>query len=253
MPEPLHRAECCSSCIWSGPRRRLLEMPPYALLLHTVPAHTPNGIPRTESRGTSARSTCTAGSRARLPGVCFRVVRDQELHAARELAEAHVPRPALHPPCLRCVHCLRAEAHVPRPVLHHPCLRCATQMPSPSPPRATPAPPSIAPKSRVAHVMKLMFWWLRLHAVSACASTPPLIGERGSAGATVTRLSRRAPSVAPPCPAQPTPPLDRIGIGSTPVTDYLPRTRAQLLSCPWRCDRHGVLLLPTALQQSAPW
>jgi hypothetical protein len=98
------------------------------------------------------------------------------------------------------------------------------QMPSLSPPRATPAPPSITPKSRVAHVMKLMFWWLqqllRLHAVSACASTPPLIGEHGSAGATVTRLSRRAPSVVPPCPAQSTPPLDRSGVGSIPATIY---------------------------------
>ena len=141
MPEPLHRAECCSSYIWSGPRRHLLEMPPYALLLHTVPANTPISlkcprthcsftpcprippspkcprthcfftpcprIPRTESRGTSARSTCAAGSRAHLPGVCFRVVRDQELRSARELAEAHVPRPVLHLPCLCCVHCLR--------------------------------------------------------------------------------------------------------------------------------------------------
>ena len=32
----------------------------------------------------------------RLPGMCFRVARDQELRAARELAEAHVPRPVLH-------------------------------------------------------------------------------------------------------------------------------------------------------------
>jgi hypothetical protein len=44
-------------------------------------------IPRTESRDTSARSTCTAGSRARLPGVRFRVVRTQEPSVARELAE----------------------------------------------------------------------------------------------------------------------------------------------------------------------
>jgi hypothetical protein len=115
MPEPLHRAECCSSCIWSGPRHHLLQMPPYALPFHTVPAHTPNGIPRTESRGTSARSTCTNGSRARLPGVCFRVVRDQEPSAARELAEAHVPRPVLHHPCLRCVHYLRRCRHRLRP------------------------------------------------------------------------------------------------------------------------------------------
>ena len=77
---------------------------------------------------------------------------------------------------------------------------------------------------------------LRLHAVSACASTPPLSGERGSAAATVTRLSRRAPSAVPPCPAQSTPPLDRSGEGSTPATIY-PRARAQLLSCPWRCER----------------
>jgi hypothetical protein len=55
---------------------------------------------------------------------------------------------------------------------------------------------------------------LRLHAVSACASTQPLSGERGSAAATVTRLSGRAPSAVPPCPSQPTPPLDRIGRGS---------------------------------------
>jgi hypothetical protein len=86
--------------------RHFFEMPPYALLLHSVPAHTPNGIPRTESRGTSARSTCTTASHTRLPGVCL-VVRDQELRAARELAEAHVPRPVLHHPCLCCVHCLR--------------------------------------------------------------------------------------------------------------------------------------------------
>jgi hypothetical protein len=94
------------------------------------------------------------------------------------------------------------------------------QMPPPSPPRATPAPPSIATKSRIAHASKLMFWWLLLHAVSACASTPPLSSERCSAAATVTRLSRRAPSAVPPCPAQPTPPLDRSGVGSTPATIY---------------------------------
>jgi hypothetical protein len=110
------------------------------------------------------------------------------------------------------------------------------QMPPPSPPRASPAPPSIVTKSRVAHASKLMFWWLRLHAVSACASTPPLSNERGSAAATVMRLSCLAPSAVPPCPAQPTPPLDRSGVGSTPATIY-PRTRAQHFSCPWRCER----------------
>jgi hypothetical protein len=75
-------------------------------------------------------------------------------------------------------------------------------------------------KSRVAHASKLMFWWLRLHAVSACASTPPLSNERGSAAATVMRLSCLAPSAVPPCPAQPTPPLDRSCVGSTPATIY---------------------------------
>jgi hypothetical protein len=134
MPEPLHRAECCSSYIWSGPRRHLLEMPPYALLLHTVPAHTPNGIPRTESRGTSARSTCATGSRAHLPGVCFRVVRDQELRSARELAEAHVPRPVLNHPCLRCVHYLR---------------RCRRRLrPEPRPPHRALSPRSESHTSR---------------------------------------------------------------------------------------------------------
>jgi hypothetical protein len=118
----------------------LLEMPPYALLLHSVPAHTPNGIPRTESRGTSARSTCTAGSRARLPGVCFRVVRDQELRAARELAEAHVPRPVLHHPCLRCVHCLR---------------RCRRRLrPEPNPPHRALRPSPECRDARIeAHVL----------------------------------------------------------------------------------------------------
>ncbi len=77
---------------------------------------------------------------------------------------------------------------------------------------------------------------LRLHAVSACASTQPLSSERGSAAATVTRLSCRAPSAVPLCPAQPTPPLDRSCVGSTPATIY-PRARAQLFSCPWRCER----------------
>jgi hypothetical protein len=40
--------------------------------------------------------------------------------------------------------------------------------------------PSVAPKSRVAHAPKLMFWWLWLQAVFARASTPPLSSERGS-------------------------------------------------------------------------
>jgi len=31
--------------------------------------------------------------------------------------------------------------------------------------------PSVAPKSRVAHESKLMFWWLWLPVVFACAST----------------------------------------------------------------------------------
>ena len=227
-------------------------MPPYALLLHTVPAHTPNGIPRTESRGTSARSTCAAGSRARLPGVCFRVVRDQELRSARELA--------------------RATSRTSPPVS---ALRSLpAQMPPPSPPRAATSPPSVASKIQVAYSLKLMFWWLWLHAVFACASTPPLSSDRGSAAATVTCPSRRAPSAVPPCPAQPTPPLDRSGAGSTPATIY-PKARAQHFSCPWRCDRPCVLpqqpapaqlfsckwlcerpcalLLPPALQQPAHW
>jgi len=44
-PNPyIEPSSCCSSCIWSGPRRHLLEMPPYALPIHTMPAHTPDGI-----------------------------------------------------------------------------------------------------------------------------------------------------------------------------------------------------------------
>ena len=172
-PNPyIEPSSCCSSCIWSGPRRHLLEMLPYALPPHSVPAHTPNGIPRTESRGTSSRSTCTAGSRARLPGVSFRVVRDQEPRAARELAEAHVPRPVLHHPCLRCIHCLRRLRPEPRP----PTSRTRRSSCS-GDCGCTPCPRAQRP--------------------------PPLISERGSAAVTVTRLSRRAPSAVPP-PAQPT-------------------------------------------------
>ena len=80
----------------------------------------------------------------------------------------------------------------------------------------------------------------------------PLSSDRGSAAATVTRPSRRVPSTVPPCPASPTPPLDRIGVGSTPATIY-PRALAQHFSCQWRCNRPDVLLLQTALQQPAPW
>jgi hypothetical protein len=199
----------------------------------------------------------------------------------------------------RCRRSARATSRTPSPMS---ALRSLpAQMPPPSPPRAAPAPPSIAPKSRVAHATKLMFWWLRLHAVSACASvracvrarvracaracvracvctihtrththphthththshtltlTPPLIGERGSAAATVTRLSRRAPNAVPPCPAPPTPPLDRSGAGSTPATIY-PEPVLSLSAArgatAWSRSPCAVLQLSVAQPFSCPW
>jgi hypothetical protein len=79
--------------------------------------------------------------------------------------------------------------------------------------------------------------------------------------AACLHLSRALPPPAASCPAAcsalshrahrclptPTPPLDRIGEGSTPATIY--RARAQHPSCPCRCD----LLNEHALQQPAPW
>ena len=193
-------------------------------------------IPRTESLVTSARSTCTAGSRARLPGVCFRVVLAQE--PQRQPVTGCAARGGdCGGICVDSEHNSDTGGEVRDVARALPPVRpteCCAQVPC---------------RARVeAHVLVAVAarrLRVRKHSV-------PLSSDRGSAAATVTRPSRRVPSTVPPCPASPTPPLDRIGVGSTPATIY-PRALAQHFSCQWRCNRPDVLLLQTALQQPAPW
>jgi hypothetical protein len=170
----------------------------------------------------------------------------------------------------------KRTCHVPYSTTHV-CVAltaCADAAAVSAPSRARPTERCVQDPSRIrveAHVL------VAVAARSVRArkhSTAPLSSDRGSAATTVTCPSRRALSAVPQRPAQPTPPLDRSGAGSTPVTIY-PKARAQHFSCPWRCDRPGVLpqqpapaqlfsckwrcerpcvlLVPPALQQPAPW
>ena len=191
-----------------------------------------------------------------------------------------MPRPVLHHPCLRYVHCLRRcrrrlraaprpphRALRPSPALRTRRSSCSGGFgctPCPRAPACVRACVRACARARVRACVRACAPYTHAHThthtpthTHTATLTPPLIGERGSAAATVTRLSRRAPNAVPPCPAPPTPPLDRSGAGSTPATIYpepvlsLSAARgatawsrspcavfqlsvAQLFSCPWR-------------------